>query len=111
MEDLDNAIAAGAVGCDPEDCIKVAKMYESAGTDLILMLVQVGAIPHEKVMQTIDLDREARDAEIQERFGSGRRSLALREKSAIRERGHARRFDQAAAAGESPARGRRSNRR
>src|SRR6266446_3404288 len=56
MEDLDKRIAAGAVMVgDPEDCIKVAKMYESAGTDLILMLVQVGAIPHEKVMQTIDL--------------------------------------------------------
>jgi hypothetical protein len=40
---------------DPEDCLKVAKIYESAGVDLILMLVQVGAIPHEKVMQTIDL--------------------------------------------------------
>jgi hypothetical protein len=40
---------------DPKDCLKVAKIYESAGVDLILMLVQVGAIPHEKVMQTIDL--------------------------------------------------------
>jgi hypothetical protein len=40
---------------DPEDCLKVAKIYESAGVDLLLMLVQVGAIPHDKVMQTIDL--------------------------------------------------------
>ena len=30
-------------------------MYESAGVDLLLMLVQVGSVPHEKVMQTIDL--------------------------------------------------------
>jgi alkanesulfonate monooxygenase SsuD/methylene tetrahydromethanopterin reductase-like flavin-dependent oxidoreductase (luciferase family) len=56
MEDLDKRIEAGAVMVgDPEDCIKVAKMYESAGTDLILMLVQVGSVPHEKVMQTIEL--------------------------------------------------------
>ena len=40
---------------DPDDCLKVAKFYESAGIDLLLMLVQVGAIPHEKVMQTVDL--------------------------------------------------------
>jgi hypothetical protein len=38
---------------DPEDCLRVAKIYEAAGIDL--MLVQVGAIPHEKVMQTIEL--------------------------------------------------------
>ena len=40
---------------DPEDCLKVAKIYEAAGIDLLLMLVQVSAVPHEKVMQTIDL--------------------------------------------------------
>jgi alkanesulfonate monooxygenase SsuD/methylene tetrahydromethanopterin reductase-like flavin-dependent oxidoreductase (luciferase family) len=56
LADLDKRIEAGAVMVgDPEDCLKVAKIYESAGVDLILMLVQVGAIPHEKVMQTIDL--------------------------------------------------------
>ena len=56
MADLDKRIEAGAVmGGDPEDCLRVAKVYESAGVDLLLMLVQVGAVPHEKVMQTIDL--------------------------------------------------------
>src|SRR4029077_8961504 len=56
LVDLDKRIEAGAVmGGAPEDCGKVAKIYESAGVDLILMLVQVGAVPHEKVMQTIDL--------------------------------------------------------
>jgi len=55
-EDLNKRIEAGAVMVgDPDDCLKVAKMYESAGVDLLLMLVQVGAVPHEKVMQTIDL--------------------------------------------------------
>ena len=53
---LDKRIEAGAVMVgDPEDCLRVAKVYESAGVDLLLMLVQVGAVPHEKVMQTIDL--------------------------------------------------------
>jgi alkanesulfonate monooxygenase SsuD/methylene tetrahydromethanopterin reductase-like flavin-dependent oxidoreductase (luciferase family) len=56
MADLDKRIEAGAVMVgDPEDCLRVAKLYESAGVDLLLMLVQVGAVPHEKVMQTIDL--------------------------------------------------------
>jgi alkanesulfonate monooxygenase SsuD/methylene tetrahydromethanopterin reductase-like flavin-dependent oxidoreductase (luciferase family) len=56
MADLDKRIEAGAVMVgDPDDCLKVAKMYESAGIDLLLMLVQVGTVPHEKVMQTIEL--------------------------------------------------------
>ena len=66
MADLDKRIEAGAVMVgDPEDCLKVAKIYESAGVDLLLMLVQVGAVPHEKVMQTDRSDRQARDAEAQ----------------------------------------------
>ncbi len=56
LADLDKRIEKGAVMVgDPEDCLKVAKFYESAGTDLLLMLVQVGAVPHDKVMQTVDL--------------------------------------------------------
>ncbi len=56
LADLEKRIGAGAVMIgDPEDCLKVAKMYESAGVDLLLMLVQVASIPHEKVMQTVEL--------------------------------------------------------
>ncbi|MGH7781950.1 MAG: LLM class flavin-dependent oxidoreductase [Candidatus Binataceae bacterium] len=56
LADLDKRIEKGAVMVgDPEDCLRVAKVYESAGIDLLLMLVQVGSVPHEKVMQTIDL--------------------------------------------------------
>jgi alkanesulfonate monooxygenase SsuD/methylene tetrahydromethanopterin reductase-like flavin-dependent oxidoreductase (luciferase family) len=56
LADLDKRIEKGSVMVgDPEDCLRVAKVYESAGIDLLLMLVQVGSIPHEKVMQTIDL--------------------------------------------------------
>ncbi len=56
LADMEKRIEAGAVMVgDPDDCLKVAKMYESAGVDLLLMLVQVAALPHEKVMQTIEL--------------------------------------------------------
>ncbi|MHB8382186.1 MAG: LLM class flavin-dependent oxidoreductase [Candidatus Binataceae bacterium] len=58
LADLDKRIEKGAVMVgDPEDCLRVAKVYEAAGIDmlLLLMLVQVGAVPHEKVMQTIEL--------------------------------------------------------
>ena len=54
--DLEKRIESGAVMIgDPEDCLRVAKIYESAGVDQLLLLVQVGAVPHEKVMQTIEL--------------------------------------------------------
>jgi alkanesulfonate monooxygenase SsuD/methylene tetrahydromethanopterin reductase-like flavin-dependent oxidoreductase (luciferase family) len=56
LADMDKRIDAGAIMVgDPEDCLKVAKKYEAAGVDLLLMLVQVAALPHDKVMQTIDL--------------------------------------------------------
>lgn len=56
LEDLDKRIEKSSVMVgDPEDCLRVAKVYEAAGIDLLLMLVQVGSIPHEKVMQTIEL--------------------------------------------------------
>jgi alkanesulfonate monooxygenase SsuD/methylene tetrahydromethanopterin reductase-like flavin-dependent oxidoreductase (luciferase family) len=54
--DLEKRIESGAVMIgDPDDCLRVAKIYESAGVDQLLLLVQVGAVPHEKVMQTIEL--------------------------------------------------------
>ncbi|HKN01137.1 MAG TPA: LLM class flavin-dependent oxidoreductase [Candidatus Binataceae bacterium] len=56
MDDLEKRIETGAVMVgDPEDCLRVAKIYETTGIDMLLMLVQVGAVPHDKVMQTIDL--------------------------------------------------------
>jgi alkanesulfonate monooxygenase SsuD/methylene tetrahydromethanopterin reductase-like flavin-dependent oxidoreductase (luciferase family) len=39
----------------PEDCIETCKMYEEAGIDLLLCLVNPYKIPHEAVMQTIQL--------------------------------------------------------
>ena len=40
---------------DPEECIETAKRYEEAGCDLLLCLVNPYAIPHEAVMQSIEL--------------------------------------------------------
>jgi alkanesulfonate monooxygenase SsuD/methylene tetrahydromethanopterin reductase-like flavin-dependent oxidoreductase (luciferase family) len=54
--DLEKRIQTGSVMIgDPDDCLRIARKYEECGVDLILMLVQVGALPHEKVMQTIEL--------------------------------------------------------
>ena len=40
---------------DPDEVIATAKTYEAAGVDLLLCLVNPYKIPHEKVMQTIEL--------------------------------------------------------
>jgi alkanesulfonate monooxygenase SsuD/methylene tetrahydromethanopterin reductase-like flavin-dependent oxidoreductase (luciferase family) len=45
---------AGVVG-DPAECIETLKRYEAAGCDLLLCLVNPYDIPHEKVMQSIEL--------------------------------------------------------
>ena len=39
----------------PEDCIKTVRLYEEAGIDLLLCLVNPYNIPHQAVMQTIEL--------------------------------------------------------
>ncbi|HEY2815025.1 MAG TPA: LLM class flavin-dependent oxidoreductase [Acidimicrobiales bacterium] len=45
---------ASAVGT-PDDCIEACRRYEEAGVDLLLCLVNPYKIPHDTVMQTIDL--------------------------------------------------------
>ncbi|MHB8439276.1 MAG: LLM class flavin-dependent oxidoreductase [Acidimicrobiales bacterium] len=45
---------AAVVGT-PEDCIRTCRRYEEAGIDLLLCLVNPFKIPHETVMQTIEL--------------------------------------------------------
>jgi alkanesulfonate monooxygenase SsuD/methylene tetrahydromethanopterin reductase-like flavin-dependent oxidoreductase (luciferase family) len=39
----------------PEDCIATCRRYEAAGVDQLLCLVNPYKIPHDKVMQTIQL--------------------------------------------------------
>ncbi|MFM7225069.1 MAG: LLM class flavin-dependent oxidoreductase, partial [Actinomycetota bacterium] len=53
---LEYLVDAGAcVLGTPDECIEACKRYEAAGVDLLLCLVNPYKIPHEKVMQTIDL--------------------------------------------------------
>ena len=47
-------IGACVVGT-PSDCIEMCRKYEEAGVDLLLCLVNPYKIPHEAVMQTIEL--------------------------------------------------------
>ncbi len=48
-ESLQKRIDSGSVMVgDPEDCLKVAKQYQSAGVDLLMALVQVAALPQEE---------------------------------------------------------------
>ncbi|MBW2427205.1 MAG: LLM class flavin-dependent oxidoreductase [Deltaproteobacteria bacterium] len=45
---------AAMVG-DPDRCIEIAKRYEAAGCDVLFCLMNPYAIPHEQVMQSIEL--------------------------------------------------------
>ena len=45
----------GCVAGDPDEVIEHCKAYEAAGADLLLCLVNPYKIPHEQVMQTIEL--------------------------------------------------------
>jgi alkanesulfonate monooxygenase SsuD/methylene tetrahydromethanopterin reductase-like flavin-dependent oxidoreductase (luciferase family) len=47
--------SGSAVMGDPDACIEAAKRYEAVGCDLLLCLVNPYKIPHEKVMQSIEL--------------------------------------------------------
>jgi len=40
---------------NPESCIKTIKMYEDIGVDQIMLIMQTETIPHEKVMESIEL--------------------------------------------------------
>jgi alkanesulfonate monooxygenase SsuD/methylene tetrahydromethanopterin reductase-like flavin-dependent oxidoreductase (luciferase family) len=53
---LDYLVEANAcVLGTPDDCIKTCRLYEEAGIDLLLCLVNPYNIPHEAVMETIEL--------------------------------------------------------
>ena len=40
---------------NPESCIKTIKMYEDIGVDEVIMIMQTETIPHEKVMESLEL--------------------------------------------------------
>jgi alkanesulfonate monooxygenase SsuD/methylene tetrahydromethanopterin reductase-like flavin-dependent oxidoreductase (luciferase family) len=49
------ADAGACVLGTPDDCVAACRRYEEAGVDLLLCLVNPYNVPHEQVMQTIDL--------------------------------------------------------
>ena len=40
---------------DPDSCIKGVKLYEEAGVDQVIMIMQTETVPHEKVLQSIEM--------------------------------------------------------
>ena len=40
---------------NPESCIKTVQMYEDIGVDQVMMIMQTETIPHERVMESIEL--------------------------------------------------------
>jgi hypothetical protein len=53
---LEYLIDAGACVLGPPDqCLDACKRYEACGVDLLLCLVNPYKIPHDKVMQTIEM--------------------------------------------------------
>lgn len=40
---------------DPESCIRAVKRYEETGADELIICMQMGNIPHEKIMRSIEL--------------------------------------------------------
>ena len=52
--DYIHSVGAGVVG-DPDECVETCRRYEAAGCDLLLCLVNPYDIPHEKVMESIEL--------------------------------------------------------
>ncbi len=52
--DIDSASKSGTVICgNPDDCIKGIEKYPAAGIDELMLLVQVGRMPHAAIMDTI----------------------------------------------------------
>ena len=40
---------------NPESCIKSVKMYEDIGVDQVMMIMQTETVPHERVMESLEL--------------------------------------------------------
>ena len=40
---------------NPESCIETIKMYDDLGVDEVMMIMQTETIPHERVMESIEL--------------------------------------------------------
>ena len=54
--DADTLCDRGVViGGDPDSCIRALKLHEEAGCDQLMIMIQMEAIPHDKVMKSIEL--------------------------------------------------------
>ncbi len=40
---------------DPDSCIKGVQLYEDAGVDQVILIMQTETIPHERVLQSIEM--------------------------------------------------------
>ena len=40
---------------DPDSCLRGVQLYEEAGVDQVILIMQTETIPHEKAMQSIEL--------------------------------------------------------
>ena len=40
---------------DPDSCIKGVQLYEDAGVDPVILIMQTETIPHERVLQSIEM--------------------------------------------------------
>jgi alkanesulfonate monooxygenase SsuD/methylene tetrahydromethanopterin reductase-like flavin-dependent oxidoreductase (luciferase family) len=40
---------------DPESCIRGVQLYEEAGVDQVILITQTETIPHERVLQSIEM--------------------------------------------------------
>lgn len=40
---------------DPDNCIKGVQLYEDAGVDQVILIMQTETVPHEKVLQSIEM--------------------------------------------------------
>ena len=40
---------------DPESCIKGVRLYEDAGVDQVILIMQTETIPHEKVLSSLEM--------------------------------------------------------
>ncbi len=40
---------------DPDGCIKDVQLYEDAGVDQVILITQTETIPHERVLQSLEM--------------------------------------------------------
>ena len=57
---------------NPDSCIEALKKHEAIGIDQMMIMMQTETVPHEQVMESIELFGKYVDTGVQERGGNGR---------------------------------------